>query len=408
MQTHIDDVNFPLMRILLFVLGIVMLVASEIARVYYIMPFPGSQVDEVIDMAYWFHINIWWLRAVGILLLAYPAFTLFEEKSKYIKYTGIALLIFWALVVYMFNFRFLADKMFYQPSQKIFSSVSNNKLPNKKIVIGVAINGQAKAFPVEVIGYHHQVRDTIGGEPVMITYCTVCRSGRVYSPVVSAKIEDFRLVGMDHYNAMFEDESTKSWWRQVNGEAIVGPLKGTTLREIPSEQMSLQAWVERYPHTLVMQPDPKFKTQYESLEQFDEGKMEGRLEGRDTLSWKDKSWVVGVPMGLYAKAYDWNDLVKQRVINDAIKGLPVVLALEPDSISFHTWVPIVGADTLKFAYSDSLKLLVDQSNSKWNWKGECTEGKHVGAKLELVQSYQEFWHSWKTFHPNTERLDFSK
>ncbi|MFM8833307.1 MAG: hypothetical protein ACKOEV_06700, partial [Cytophagales bacterium] len=129
------------MRILLFVLGIVILVASEIARVYYIMPFPGSQADEVIDMAYWFHVNIWWLRAVGILLLAYPAFTLFEEKSKYIKYTGIALLIFWVLVVYMFNFRFLADKMFYQPSQKIFTNVSQNKLSNRKIVIGVAING---------------------------------------------------------------------------------------------------------------------------------------------------------------------------------------------------------------------------------------------------------------------------
>ncbi|MFM8744331.1 MAG: DUF3179 domain-containing (seleno)protein, partial [Cytophagales bacterium] len=276
---------------------------------------------------------------------------------------------------------------------------------NRKIVIGVAINGNAKAYPIEVIGYHHQVRDTIGGEPLMITYCTVCRSGRVYSPTVNQKAEDFRLVGMDHYNAMFEDASTKSWWRQVNGEAIVGPLKGTTLREIPSEQMSLQAWIERFPHTLVMQPDPKYKTQYESLEQFDEGKMEGRLEGRDSLSWKDKSWVVGVPMGLYAKAYDWNDLTRQRVINDVIKGLPVALTLESDSISFHTWVPVVGADTLKFAYSDSLKVLTDQSNSKWNWKGECTEGKYIGEKLKSVQCYQEFWHSWKTFHPNTERYN---
>jgi hypothetical protein len=372
------------------------------------MPFPGSQVDEAIDLAYWFHGNIWILRGLGLLFIAYPVFSLFEEKNRYIKYTGIVLLIFWVLVVYMFNFRFLADKMFYQPSQKIFQTVSQNKLPNKKIVIGVAINGQAKAFPIEVIGYHHQVRDTIGGEPVMITYCTVCRSGRVYSPVVGAKIEDFRLVGMDHYNAMFEDASTKSWWRQVNGEAIVGPLKGTTLREIPSEQMSLQAWVERYPHTLIMQPDPKFKTQYESLEQFDEGKMEGRLEGRDTLSWKDKSWVVGVPLGLYAKAYDWNDLVKQRVINDAVKGLPLALVLEPDSISFHTWMRIVGADTLTFAYSDSLKVVVDQSNSRWNWKGECTEGKYIGSKLKSVQSYQEFWHSWKTFHPNTEQFYFKK
>lgn len=390
------------MRIALFLVGILILIVAEVARVYYIMPFPGSQVDEVIDVAYFIDGYIWIFRIIGIAMIAYPAFTLLGEPNRYIKFTGYALLIFWVLVVYMFNFRFLADKMFYQPSQKIFAPISENKVSAKKIIIGVAINGQAKAFPIEVIGYHHQVRDTIGGEPLMITYCTVCRTGRVFSPIVNNKLENFRLVGMDHYNAMFEDETTKSWWRQVNGEAIAGPLLGTTLTEVPSEQMSLQAWMDRYPNTLVMQPDPAFKDRYESLEKYDEGKMEGKLEGRDSLSWKDKSWVVGVQMGLFAKAYDWNQLVKDRVINDRIKGLPVMLALESDSVSFHSWVPVVGKDTLRFSYSDSLKILVDQNQSHWNWKGECVDGTMKGTKLETVQSYQEFWHSWKTFHPNTE------
>jgi hypothetical protein len=390
------------MRIALFLVGILILIVAEVARVYYIMPFPGSQVDEVIDLAYFIDGYIWIFRIIGIAMIAYPAFTLLGEPNRYIKFTGYALLIFWVLVVYMFNFRFLADKMFYQPSQKIFAPISENKVSAKKIIIGVAINGQAKAFPIEVIGYHHQVRDTIGGEPLIITYCTVCRTGRVFSPIVNNKLENFRLVGMDHYNAMFEDETTKSWWRQVNGEAIAGPLLGTTLTEVPSEQMSLQAWMDRYPNTLVMQPDPAFKDRYESLEKYDEGKMEGKLEGRDSLSWKDKSWVVGVPMGLFAKAYDWNQLVKDRVINDRIKGLPVMLALESDSVSFHSWVPVVGKDTLRFSYSDSLKILVDQNQSRWNWKGECVDGTMKGTKLETVQSYQEFWHSWKTFHPNTE------
>jgi hypothetical protein len=375
------------MRIALFLVGILILIVAEVARVYYIMPFPGSQVDEVIDLAYFIDGYIWIFRIIGIAMIAYPAFTLLGEPNRYIKFTGYALLIFWVLVVYMFNFRFLADKMFYQPSQKIFAPISENKVSAKKIIIGVAINGQAKAFPIEVIGYHHQVRDTIGGEPLMITYCTVCRTGRVFSPIVNNKLENFRLVGMDHYNAMFEDETTKSWWRQVNGEAIAGPLLGTTLTEVPSEQMSLQAWMDRYPNTLVMQPDPAFKDRYESLEKYDEGKMEGKLEGRDSLSWKDKSWVVGVPMGLFAKAYDWNQLVKDRVINDRIKGLPVMLALESDSISFHSWVPVVGKDTLRFSYSDSLKILVDQNQSRWNWKGECVDGTMKGTKLETVQSY---------------------
>jgi hypothetical protein len=66
----------------------------------------------------------------------------------------------------------------------------------------------------------HQVRDSINHIPVMVTYCTVCRTGRIYNPIVNGKAETFRLVGMDHFNAMFEDATTKSWWRQSTGECI--------------------------------------------------------------------------------------------------------------------------------------------------------------------------------------------
>ncbi len=393
------------MKTILFLVGIILMIGAEVARVYYIMPFPGSQVDTVIDLAYFIQKYIWIFRLVGITLIAYPAFDFIVGANPYYKWTAASLLAFWVIVVYAFNFQFLADKMFYQPESVVLLSKNESKVNVDQLIIGISINGQAKAYPIEIIGYHHQVRDTLGGKEVMITYCTVCRSGRVYLPLVDGKPETFRLVGMDHYNAMFEDAATKSWWRQVNGEAIVGPSKGKRLPEIFSEQMSLKAWLNRYPNSLILQPDPKFKDEYESLKKFDEGKMEGRLEGRDSLSWKDKSWVVGVPMGLYAKAYDWNDLMENKVINDQINGRPVLVAIESDSASFHTWLPIVKSDTLKFMYSDSLKSLIDwQSNSVWNWKGECEAGKYSGSKLESVQSYQEFWHSWKTFHPNTDSL----
>jgi hypothetical protein len=209
---------------------------------------------------------------------------------------------------------------------------------------------------------------------------------------------------MDHFNAMFEDKSTKSWWRQATGEAIVGPSKGKVLQEIPSEQMTLGAWLQRYPQSLILQADPKFISQYKDLEKYDEGTIEGKLEGHDSLSWKDKSWVVGVQMGLFAKAYDWNDLVKENIINDRIEQIPVVVALESDTASFHVWKRVVGQDTLAFFYNDSTKSLIDKNtNSMWDWSGKCTEGKLKGASLEHVQSYQEFWHSWKMFHPQTEK-----
>src|SRR5206468_83632 len=99
---------------------------------------------------------------------------------------------------------------FYQPRHKNVVTVADNKVGLNKLVIGVTLNGEAKAYPIEIIGYHHQVQDTIGGTPVIVTYCTVCRTGRVFSPFVNGKKENFRLVGMDHFNAMFEDNTTKS------------------------------------------------------------------------------------------------------------------------------------------------------------------------------------------------------
>lgn len=393
------------MKALLFLVGILLLIGVEIARVYFIMPFPGSQADENIALAYFIHTYVWVFRVVGLLLIVYPTIYFVRGKSSIFKWTVVSILIFWCIVVYAFNFRFLADKMFYQPEHKILVKADKNKLPQNKLVIGVSLNGESKAYPIEIIGYHHQVRDSIGGQMVMITYCTVCRTGRAYSPLVDGQPETFRLVGMDHFNAMFEDSRTKSWWRQVNGEAIEGPLKGKTLSEIPSEQMTLEVWLRSHPDSFILQPDSSFMAQYKELEYYDEGKTEGSLERHDSLSWKDKSWVIGVSLGTYDKAYDWNDLKRLHVINDEVGNKPIVVVLENDGASFHVWSRVVGTDTLHFIYDDSTKSMFDKkSNSNWDLSGLYKDGSMKGAKLNSVQAYQEYWHSWNTFHPQTQKF----
>jgi hypothetical protein len=302
----------------------------------------------------------------------------------------------------MFNYKFLAEKMFYIPKHKILVPVSDNKISPLQLVIGIEQNGEAKAYPIEIIGYHHQVQDTIGGSPVLITYCTVCRTGRAFSPFVEEKFQHFRLVGMDHFNAMFEDELTKSWWRQVNGEAVAGPLKGNYLKEIFTHQMTLAEWISYYPNTLILQPDSSFLEKYKGLKGFDEGSIDSDLERRDSGSWEKKSWIIGISLNHFSRAYDWNDLLKQKVINDSIHNTPVVLALHNDNSSFSCWKSMVGDSVLVFVRNDSLERLQDlQSGSLWDYTGVCRVGYFKGKQLQTVQAYQEFWHSWKTFHPNT-------
>lgn len=386
----------------LAILGFLVLFLTEVLRVYFIMPFPGSQRAETIELAYFLHNNIGFFRLIGGLLIVYPLLSFFKNGSKMSKIVLAVLLVGYAVVFYLFNFKFLADKMFLMPATTAFTNSMENKIPVNQLIIGITIDGVSKAYPIEIIGYHHQVRDTVHGLPVMVTYCTVCRTGRVFSPTVDKHVDNFRLVGMDHFNAMFEDNTTKTWWRQVNGEAIVGPLKGRTLPEIPSEQMRLSAWIDQHPNTLIMQEDVAFKDKYDRMKYYDEGKSEGDLTRRDSLSWQNKSWVVGVQSGMIARAYDWNDLQRMRVINDKLEGEPIVVFVQPDSVSFHAFSSIVDGDTLSFSYNEVIGNMTDvKTNSLWNWNGECVTGDFKGKRLSTVQSYQEFWHSWKTFHPQT-------
>ncbi|WP_159472125.1 DUF3179 domain-containing (seleno)protein [Dyadobacter sp. 3J3] len=378
----------------IFYLGIVGLILFEIAKVYFIMPMPGSQRMNSIDLAYFLHTWRWPLRIFFSLLIIIGAASVFKAKRKWIP---VLLLLVAVGISYAANFEMAADTMFYQPKTLSLKNISENKVDKDRLVIGVTENGEAKAYPIQYIGYHHQVQDVLNGKSIIVTYCTVCRSGRVFEPLVDNKPELFRLVGMDHFNAMFEDESTHSWWRQANGEAITGPSKGKMLPEIISTQTSLSEWIALHPNTLIMQPDPEFQAKYDSMAKYESGKGKSTLTKTDSLSWKEKSWVVGIKSGKASKAFDWNRLRKERIINSVVGNQPTTLVLASDDKSFFAFARpseyegiILKNDTL-YLGTKSYNLL----------------GKNISAEksqdLKQINAYQEFWHSWQTFHPETEK-----
>jgi hypothetical protein len=392
------------MERLVLIIGFLLLFALEVLRVYFIMPFPGSQEDNTLSLAYWLGTNIFWIRFLALLLVAIPSIAIFKNCKKRSKIVLSVALVLYAVIFFFANFKLEADKMFYQPGQKIFADANTNKVQVGKLVIGVAFNGEAKAYPIQFIGYHHQVRDTIGNTPVMVTYCTVCRTGRAYSLLVKGKTENFRLVGMDHFNAMFEDATTKSWWQQATGVAIAGPLKGTSLKEIPSQQLTLASWLYEHPNGQVMQADTTFSEEYEQMAKYDKGTGKSSLTKRDSSSWKPKSWVVGVSHNYTSKAYDWNELMKDKVVQDSLPGLPILIAIESDTASFHVFDRTVKGKILSFTKSGDGQIK-DNTGSTWNVNGECADGLLKGQKLQSIQAYQEFWHSWKTFHPETKQYN---
>lgn len=374
-----------------FWFGFAGLLLYEIANVYFIMPMPGSQRMNSLDAAYFLYKWRWVFRAVfGVMILIGLARAKWHGRRKWALVIPLMIL---AGVIYMTNFQMAADMMFRQPQQLILSASAQNKVDSNRLVIGVWLNGEAKAYPVQYLGYHHHVQDSVGGKAVLVTYCTVCRSGRVFEPVVNGKKERFRLVGMDHFNAMLEDAGTKSWWQQATGEAISGELKGMRLPEIQSVQTSLAKWMMLYPESKVMQADPKFVAAYDSSFRYESGTSRSRLTGTDSLSWKDKSWVIGIKSGNDRKAFDWNQLLAERIIHDRIGQMSLAIVLADDNKSFFAF-RLPWANTRLDMRNDTIIF----NNRRYRLDGKGIDTSDV---LQPLQAYQEFWHSWKTFNPTT-------
>ncbi|MEO7768241.1 MAG: DUF3179 domain-containing (seleno)protein [Ferruginibacter sp.] len=375
----------------LFYAGLVGLIFTEIFNVYLIMPMPGSQRMNSIDLAYFLYRWRWVFRTIlGAMIFVGLIGAHWKRKWMLVFPLGILF-----SVIYTLNFEMAADHMFYQPNKLLMAKAAESKVDTNRLVIGIENNGEAKAYPIRFLGFHHQVQDSIGGKPVIVTYCTVCRTGRVYEPMVNGRPEHFRLVGMDHFNAMFEDAGTKSWWRQATGDAITGKSKGLHLPEFFSTQTSLAQWLRLNPNSLVMQEDSTFISSYDTTLNFETGKSKSKLTGTDSLSWKDKSWVIGIKAGKQRKAYDWNQLKSERIIHDKLGNTFVLLVLAKDDKSFFAFER-AGANELFSLRNDTLL----QNNHHFKINGQ---GIDTAFSLKPLPAFQEFWHSWRTFNAETTK-----
>ena len=122
-------------------------------------------------------------------------------------------------------------------------------------VIGVTVNGDARAYPLHILTRHEIVNDVIGGVPVAVTYCPLCNSGIVFDRRLQGRVLEFGTTGkLRHSDLVMYDRQTESWWQQFMGEAIVGELTGETLEMLPARMESLARFRERAPEGKVQVP----------------------------------------------------------------------------------------------------------------------------------------------------------
>lgn len=213
----------------------------------------------------------------------------------------------------------------------------------------------------------------------------------------------FRLAGINNQNFLMRDEQTGSFWQQITGRAIAGPLAGTALELASTDEVSLSVFQSEWPRGRVLAPEPQSARRYASKDW-----EQGMAKTKTVLSFPEsgvppRELIAGVAIGDASRAYPVKSLLQARVVVDEVGDTPVVLVVGPDGVSVRGFVSRIRGQEAQFfrAQRESWGLLDSLSASEWDFRGCAVSGKEQGTCLEPVGVLKDYWFDWRNYHPAT-------
>lgn len=174
-------------------------------------------------------------------------------------------------------------------------------------VIVVTLNGQARAYPLNLLNHHEIINDTLGGEPIAAIYCPLCDSATVVSRKLGEEVYEFGVSGLLHKsNVVFYDRTDQALWSQVGLEALSGPNAGQSLRHVNTFELVTFARFKRdHPEASVVDHDTGHRRRYTRnpyANYFKNDRLMFPIEGLDQKL-ANKTPVIGVKVGEATRAY---------------------------------------------------------------------------------------------------------
>jgi len=248
-----------------------------------------------------------------------------------------------------------------------FVSVHEAEYLNPKDrVLGININGEAKAYPIKILNWHEIVNDRVGGKEILVSYCPLCGTGMVFDAHIKGKRILFGVSGkLYNSDVLMYDKQAESLWSQIKMEAVTGPMTGRQLKLLPAELTTWDAWRAKHPDTLALSTRTGYFRDYSKNPYAGYGRSPEiyfPVNHRDTRL-PVKEWVVGVVIDGKAKAYSFERLRKQvDSVQDVIAGKKIAVHYDKNGDS----------------------AIVEDSNGK------------------VIPSVQAYWFAWRAFYPKTE------
>ncbi len=203
------------------------------------------------------------------------------------------------------------------------------------------------------------------------------------------------------------DEETGSWWQQVTGEAIQGPLKGQRLRSVFHDELTFGLWKQEQPDGRVLRPDE----QIARAGKYAPANWEERMTKVPVAtsfavdkSMAPRTLVVGLTINGASKAYPLDAIVKQSLILDDLGGVPIFIVIGDDKRSVRAFERVVDGRKLEFFVKPntaSLTLVDAETGSEWDFTGKAISGPLSGKQLKKVAVLNDYWFDWQTYHPQT-------
>ncbi len=293
------------------------------------------------------------------------------------------------------------------------------------LVLGVVVNGEARAYPHAVMWWHEIVNDVLGGRPILVTFCPLTGSGIIYDPVIpdipdmEAAPLNFGVSGLlfDN-NLILFDRRTDSLWSQMRLESICGALSGTRPPLLPVVQSAWAAWKALHPETTVVSFNTGFSRNYDVYPYGDYDQIDSTqlLFPQTTVDPRlpMKENVLGIRHDGVARAYSMTrmrELGPRLAINDDVNGLPVLVAFHAASRLAIPFDRRVGAteearEVLDFDIAKGegfpFQLRDRQTGSIWNLNGVAISGPLQGERLRKVPTFTAFWFAWSAFNLDSE------
>ena len=169
----------------------------------------------------------------------------------------------------------------------------------------------------------------------------------MWTRTVGGRVLHFYLAGINNQNFLMRDKETGTWWQQITGKAISGPLKGASLELVLSDELTFGEWKSEVSNAKVLAEVPKYVKEYDSNWEPEVAKYPVPISFPGT-ELKSRDVVVGLEMDGPGRAYPWDTLVKQSPVVDRVNGTPLLVAVGPDGKSFRVFVSRIDGKDAEF------------------------------------------------------------